>query len=724
MQNPEIEEPFSRVISPSRDPDTLVVKAPVSTIEDVVSPRVPSLTTAASSAVTNFTLASRVAPQQSSPQVRPSLTSLAQPINSMVSEETTVVFTVSPRPSEAHATQQGNKVPEGERRLLETRYTQLGQAVKNPYPQPQPLVQTESPARVASPIQSRSQTKPNLDRINKSQVFVTQARSLLQQQRDLPHTSKPLAPQRVIIPSETTASLLQQLQRQQQLQQQQHYQQMQNRQLSPQSAPCARQPDPSPQPIQRHSVAPTPIVPPSLVSAKPRNPNNGHQTAVSYSTTSEQISIRNPCNQRSNLVNSNTPVCEKLNQPVNRSCGNSPGSPLLASTRAHVGKTSERREITAAVRIALNANYQKESIVTPDYSSRNHNRFDIAHGSTGIRREVPGGASSTTVSTYNQFQPDIQSMQKSGVLVRARKMHLDKKSFLPSGYRIALPSPEYLLQQQQLQFESTSQHPKANQESQMQSFQSRSPNRLEERPSQPTQIITTRQTPAVQSHHQAATRSGYQPILTVPEKRPPQAYRKQNQQTQTSRSHFLPNATQEKHQEPSLTSEATNGNVTLQSLHRPPIQSPGISSSDLRNERHSQVAQRPATENPTASSVPTNAKQVTVNQGVVQKSMPKPSASIAVMGSSIVLSWNMEYDEAEINVDNYELFACQDLTETDGQPIKWKKIGIVKSLPLPMACTLTQFSSGSKYFFSVRAVDEYERAGPFSDPCTVSLNSS
>lgn len=104
------------------------------------------------------------------------------------------------------------------------------------------------------------------------------------------------------------------------------------------------------------------------------------------------------------------------------------------------------------------------------------------------------------------------------------------------------------------------------------------------------------------------------------------------------------------------------------------------------------------------------------------KPLPKPSASIAVMDRGIVLSWNMEYDDTSIKIDNYELFACQDFNESKGQPIKWKKIGIVKALPLPMACTLTQFSSGSKYCFSVRAVDEKERAGPFSDPCTVSLN--
>jgi hypothetical protein len=54
-------------------------------------------------------------------------------------------------------------------------------------------------------------------------------------------------------------------------------------------------------------------------------------------------------------------------------------------------------------------------------------------------------------------------------------------------------------------------------------------------------------------------------------------------------------------------------------------------------------------------------------------------------------------------------------------PILWKKIGVVKALPLPMACTLTQFSSGSRYQFAVRAVDTSERAGPFSDPCVITL---
>ena len=87
-----------------------------------------------------------------------------------------------------------------------------------------------------------------------------------------------------------------------------------------------------------------------------------------------------------------------------------------------------------------------------------------------------------------------------------------------------------------------------------------------------------------------------------------------------------------------------------------------------------------------------------------------------------MLSWNMHLDDSFAQIENYELFACQDGTESTNPPILWKKIGIVKALPLPMACTLTQFSTGNKYHFAVRAVDVNERAGPFSDPCTIALS--
>lgn len=99
---------------------------------------------------------------------------------------------------------------------------------------------------------------------------------------------------------------------------------------------------------------------------------------------------------------------------------------------------------------------------------------------------------------------------------------------------------------------------------------------------------------------------------------------------------------------------------------------------------------------------------------------PKPSVSIAVVTSGIVLSWNMPLEDKHAPVMNYQLFALQD-GGTAENPHQWKKIGVVKALPLPMACTLTQFLPGNKYHFAVRGTDELGRLGPFSDPCTITL---
>jgi len=94
--------------------------------------------------------------------------------------------------------------------------------------------------------------------------------------------------------------------------------------------------------------------------------------------------------------------------------------------------------------------------------------------------------------------------------------------------------------------------------------------------------------------------------------------------------------------------------------------------------------------------------------------------SIAVVTSGIVLSWNMVLEERHAPIMNYQLFALQD-GGTAENAHQWKKIGVVKALPLPMACTLTQFLPGNKYHFAVRATDEAGRLGPFSEPCTITL---
>ncbi len=68
----------------------------------------------------------------------------------------------------------------------------------------------------------------------------------------------------------------------------------------------------------------------------------------------------------------------------------------------------------------------------------------------------------------------------------------------------------------------------------------------------------------------------------------------------------------------------------------------------------------------------------------------------------------------------YQIYAYQETGLPPNQNI-WKKVGDVKSLQLPMACTLTQFTKGNKYHFAVRAQDIHSRVGQFSDPQSISL---
>ncbi|XP_058662005.1 activating transcription factor 7-interacting protein 1 isoform X3 [Ammospiza caudacuta] len=104
----------------------------------------------------------------------------------------------------------------------------------------------------------------------------------------------------------------------------------------------------------------------------------------------------------------------------------------------------------------------------------------------------------------------------------------------------------------------------------------------------------------------------------------------------------------------------------------------------------------------------------------------KPQLKLARVQSQngIVLSWSvMEVDRSCATVDSYHLYAYhEDPSATMAS--QWKKIGEVKALPLPMACTLTQFVSGSKYYFAVRAKDVYGRFGPFCDPQSTDVISS
>ncbi|CAH1638540.1 unnamed protein product [Spodoptera littoralis] len=101
---------------------------------------------------------------------------------------------------------------------------------------------------------------------------------------------------------------------------------------------------------------------------------------------------------------------------------------------------------------------------------------------------------------------------------------------------------------------------------------------------------------------------------------------------------------------------------------------------------------------------------------------PAPEIKLSKVENGIVISWKIEsyQEDCHEEIASYQLYAYQE-TSCPPSTTLWKKIGDVKALPLPMACTLTQFMAGFKYYFAVRAVDIRSRLGPFSLPGSILL---
>ncbi|XP_069157930.1 activating transcription factor 7-interacting protein 1 isoform X10 [Procambarus clarkii] len=107
--------------------------------------------------------------------------------------------------------------------------------------------------------------------------------------------------------------------------------------------------------------------------------------------------------------------------------------------------------------------------------------------------------------------------------------------------------------------------------------------------------------------------------------------------------------------------------------------------------------------------------------GLSKKLPPQPTLKLSHKDSSIVLSWTMSKTEDHETIASYQLYAYQEGAAAPS-PNLWKKVGSVKALELPMACTLTQFMPGHVYHFAVRAVDIKSRLGPFSEPRSIRLD--
>ena len=90
--------------------------------------------------------------------------------------------------------------------------------------------------------------------------------------------------------------------------------------------------------------------------------------------------------------------------------------------------------------------------------------------------------------------------------------------------------------------------------------------------------------------------------------------------------------------------------------------------------------------------------------------------------SGIVVSWNLELlytQHAFIQI--YQIFSREKIVGSVLSFSRWQKVGDINALPLPMACSLSQFSAGRIYQFVVRAIDVHGRTGPFSDPGYINL---
>lgn len=104
-------------------------------------------------------------------------------------------------------------------------------------------------------------------------------------------------------------------------------------------------------------------------------------------------------------------------------------------------------------------------------------------------------------------------------------------------------------------------------------------------------------------------------------------------------------------------------------------------------------------------------------------SLPTPVLKLTQTELGLEVQWTFEGDQS--SVASYELFAFRKLTLKSSSPpltnVSWKKVGDVKSIPLPMKCTLSQFKVGSTYSFAVRSKDTVGGVGQFSDVKIISL---
>ncbi|XP_066545883.1 activating transcription factor 7 interacting protein 2 isoform X2 [Amia ocellicauda] len=120
-----------------------------------------------------------------------------------------------------------------------------------------------------------------------------------------------------------------------------------------------------------------------------------------------------------------------------------------------------------------------------------------------------------------------------------------------------------------------------------------------------------------------------------------------------------------------------------------------------------------------ATSFPPNLPPIAATTNLPQKLELKVARIKNPKGIGIL--WNVaQMDPNAAPMHSYYLYVLYE--NFNGCVSKWKNIGIIAALPLPMACKLTQFASGRRYCFAIVGKDIYGRYGPYSEIQSVSAH--
>ncbi|XP_053132420.1 activating transcription factor 7-interacting protein 2 [Hemicordylus capensis] len=81
----------------------------------------------------------------------------------------------------------------------------------------------------------------------------------------------------------------------------------------------------------------------------------------------------------------------------------------------------------------------------------------------------------------------------------------------------------------------------------------------------------------------------------------------------------------------------------------------------------------------------------------------------------IALQWNVDkVDPRCAPIESFHLFVCLE-SAANGTLSSWIRTNEIQALPLPMACSLSQFPNSGRCYFTMQSKDIYGRYGPFCD---------